>query len=114
MKKPGGWQTEMLSGPSRQIGPHKLTPVARMHSVVRRQATFGTQGSRAWGYGIVWLQPAYVIVEGPDGQKEQLVIPDATRERIKKNLFIMLVLPLIYLLVIVLRSSSATTHPSTE
>jgi len=98
----GGWDTQLIEGDPIQVGSHELVPVVKRRSALRRQVTFGTHNSNGGGGGVVWLQPAHLVVRRPDGSTEQMPVFDATGETIQKMLMGALMLPIIYLVVAIL------------
>ena len=96
-----GWETQLVEGDPIQVGHRELIPVVRRRSMLRRQVTFGTQGSNGGGGGLVWLQPTHLTVRHADGGEEVVPILDLTGTTIQKMLMGALTLPIIYLVVTV-------------
>ncbi len=106
-----GWDTQLVEGKPIRIGSHELIPVVKRRSALRRRVTFGTHNSNGGGGGVVWLQPAHLVVRRPDGSTEQMPIFDVTGETIQKMLMGALMLPIIYLVVAILMFARRRRRP---
>ena len=94
------WKTELIEGEPVQVGERQLVPVVKMRSLIRRQATFGTDGSGGGGGGLVWLQPEAIVERRPDGTEERFSITDETGTAIRGMLIGAMVLPIVYAFVV--------------
>jgi len=88
------WHTEMIEGSPIPVGEKTLTPVARVVSFGRRQATVGTRGMGGYGGGLVWIKPVAVVEHSPDGTR-RLPIPDATGAALLRLFTVALLIPLV-------------------
>ena len=93
------WTTKLIEGDPIQVGQRQLIPLVKVHSIIRRQVTFGTGSSQGGGGGLVWLRPVAVIERRSDGSEEHIAIPDETWTAIKGMLIGALALPIIYVVV---------------
>jgi hypothetical protein len=98
------WSTQVVEGEPIQVGFRQFIPVVKMRSAFRRRVTFGTNRAQGGGGGVVWMQPVAVIEQRTDGSQQRISIVDQRAAAVQGLLMGALALPLLYVVVLVLKS----------
>jgi uncharacterized spore protein YtfJ len=86
--------SEVVEGEPIHVGGHKLVPVARVTTHLRRHALIGSDRLAARGWGFVRMQPIAIVEQSEEG-KRHMPIQDKTHQALSGFLLAAFIIPLL-------------------